>query len=361
MNAAAPTLSWQPHVPADCAPSCRLSLAAASAPAVSYGEFLRAIRGKLSPMRRRLVENAFHALDAAGNGDGVLTVDDLRDSYDASKHPDVVAGRLDPHGALRSFLETFEGMSGDGSGMGDGVVTLAEWMSYYEGVSASIDSDDYFATMLAGTWGHLKTAAGKPAVVHVSKSAVDTLEAILYEASYRRKTGSHHSQERLLNDSFKAFDTDGSGTIDKFEFVRAMERFGLAVRGKGRPGIGGLPEEVVIALFDRYDTDGSGTLSFREFSEAFIKRHKMSEPTVSLPAEEYSKPPPSARATPRGEYDDSQLRHPKQKHDPELMSARHATTIGARGAGYGSYLSAAARVHGTQQGSKRNTSGTPFR
>ena len=38
----------------------------------------------------------------------------------------------------------------------DGRVTLDEWIKYYEEVSCSIDSDDYFGTMLATTWSHLK-------------------------------------------------------------------------------------------------------------------------------------------------------------------------------------------------------------
>jgi hypothetical protein len=153
----------------------------------------------------------------------------------------------------------------------------------------------------------------------------------------------------------------------KLEFLKAMERFGLPVRGKGRPGIGGLTEDVVLALFDRcaqraveltsggapewracvrgdgvrtphvlaaaallrvlirraallpllgrYDTDQSGTLSFREFSTAFLQRHQ--ERSEPMPAEEYKAPPKAYKAGFEGEpMDDTELRHLKARPCP---------------------------------------------
>ena len=105
---------------------------------INFTEFLHAIRDRLSPPRRKLVVQAFHGLDAMGNGDGVLTVEDLVPLYDPSKHPDVVAGRMDSSTALRVFLDGFEGAQGDR----DSTVTLDEWIAYYEDVSASIDSEE---------------------------------------------------------------------------------------------------------------------------------------------------------------------------------------------------------------------------
>ena len=42
------------------------------------GQFLRAVRGPLPPTRRKAVLQVFHALDALGDGNGVLTVDGAR-------------------------------------------------------------------------------------------------------------------------------------------------------------------------------------------------------------------------------------------------------------------------------------------
>jgi len=34
----------------------------------------------------------------------------------------------------------------------DGIVTFEEFCDYFSGVSASIDGDDYFATMMKNSW-----------------------------------------------------------------------------------------------------------------------------------------------------------------------------------------------------------------
>ena len=290
-----------------------------------------------------------------GDGNGVLSVEDIAAHYDVSKHPDVLSGKTDAKTALRSFLDGLDAKAGNQ------VITVQEWMDHFAGVSASIDSDDQFGAMMAKTWGHLKVAASgkeKPAISpFVSRHEVDRLEKMLYEATYRRKSGSHHAQQRLINETFKIFDTDGSGNVDRVGFLNAMERFGLHVRGKGRPGVGGLAEDVVLALFDRYDVERSGTLSFREFTTAYLSRHQeVSEP---MSADEYKRQPKKYAATFAGEaIDDSELIHLKARRDPELVSARQPQLIGSNGCA--GYLSAAARVHGSMKG-KKSSAATPFR
>ena len=313
---------------------------------IDYEEFLHAARGPLSAARKKVVMQAFHALDNRGNGDGVLRIANVRGLYDVSMHPDVLSGRLDAGSALRQFLDAFEGSQGNH----DGIITADEWIKYYEEVSASIDGDDYFCQLVANTWGSLNGKNNKKAVTFVAKKDVDAVEKLLFDSTYRRKGGSVHSQERLVNDAFKLFDKDGSGCVSKVEFVQALERFGVHIRGKGRMGIGGLPEAVVHALFDRYDVDGSGTLSFREFSTAFIGRHQ--EKDTGIPADEYNK-----KAAPTDPEDDWALRHPKKKHEHEIMAARQPQ--GMSRPGYAGYLSQAAKIHGTSKG-KSQGSGAPF-
>ena len=104
---------------------------------------------------------------------------------------------------------------------------------------------------------------------------------------------------------------------------------------------------VAPSYHGRYDKDGSGTLSFREFSTAFLARHQ-TERGCTIPAEEYTNPPRS----PEG-VDDSLLRRPKKKHDPELMGAP------VRDPGRG-YLNAAVKIHGTSKG-KPAHSGPAFK
>ena len=87
-----------------------------------------------------------------GGERGYLTIDNIKDIYSTSKHPAVVAGKITKEEALQEFLNSFEGSEGNK----DGKVTLDEWVRHYEEVSCSIDNDDYFGTMMASTWSHLK-------------------------------------------------------------------------------------------------------------------------------------------------------------------------------------------------------------
>ena len=57
---------------------------------IDFDEFLHAVRGPVAPRRARLVDAAFDLLDA--NGNGVIEPQEIAGKYDASNHPDVVAG-----------------------------------------------------------------------------------------------------------------------------------------------------------------------------------------------------------------------------------------------------------------------------
>lgn len=47
-----------------------------------------AIRGELNDFRRGIIEKAFRKIDKDGNG--VLDIEDIKDIYNATKHPDVI-------------------------------------------------------------------------------------------------------------------------------------------------------------------------------------------------------------------------------------------------------------------------------
>lgn len=107
---------------------------------VDYDEFLKLVRGRLPPLRRKLIVRVFTAIDerarsgGGGLNDGRLTIEDIRDVYNAKKHPEVLAGKKSESAVLNEMLANFEGKRGNR----DGTVTLEEWTSYYEELSASI-------------------------------------------------------------------------------------------------------------------------------------------------------------------------------------------------------------------------------
>jgi Ca2+-binding EF-hand superfamily protein len=99
----------------------------------------------MSKARKDIIIKAFHKLDRSG--DGVVTIEDLKGVYNASKHPKYMNGEWTEEQVFRSFLDSFD--SPDDK---DGKVTREEFMNYYSGVSASIDNDAYFDLMMRSAW-----------------------------------------------------------------------------------------------------------------------------------------------------------------------------------------------------------------
>jgi Ca2+-binding EF-hand superfamily protein len=122
---------------------------------IDINEFVRGLRGPMNENRVALVHMAFDILDK--DGSGVVDAEEIANLYDASKHPDVIAGRKTHSEVLREFLDTF-----DVGGTVDGKVTRDEFTNYYSNVSASIDSDEYFELMIRNAW-HISGGVGAAA------------------------------------------------------------------------------------------------------------------------------------------------------------------------------------------------------
>ena len=118
---------------------------------LNIDEFLMAIRGELSDARLALVKKAFKKIDK--DGSGYLDIDDIKDSYNATKHPDVINGKRSEQQVLIEFLETFEAHHNMREGVeSDGRVNVDEFVEYYKNISVSIDNDDYFSLMMNNSW-----------------------------------------------------------------------------------------------------------------------------------------------------------------------------------------------------------------
>ena len=102
----------------------------------------------------RMTRAAFRTLDL--DGDGVITLIEISQQYDASKDPRVQRGAMTEKQVLQEFLSQFD------TGDQDGVVTEEEFIDYYRSVSASIDGDDYFELMMRNAW-HISGGRGQSA------------------------------------------------------------------------------------------------------------------------------------------------------------------------------------------------------
>lgn len=122
---------------------------------IDYDEFLKAVRGDISDRRKNLILMAYDVIDKTG--DGIVDPADLIDTYDTTKHPDVISGKKTKAQVLKEFLDTF-----DVGGEVDGKVTKDEFINYYKNISASIDSEDYFELMIRNAW-HISGGEGAAA------------------------------------------------------------------------------------------------------------------------------------------------------------------------------------------------------
>eukprot|EP01065_Artemidia_motanka_P030965 TRINITY_DN37116_c0_g1_i1.p1 TRINITY_DN37116_c0_g1~~TRINITY_DN37116_c0_g1_i1.p1 ORF type:complete len:477 (+),score=147.11 TRINITY_DN37116_c0_g1_i1:60-1433(+) len=122
---------------------------------IGITEFLTALRVGMPAKRRAYVQRVFQLFDQ--NGDGKLTVDELRGRFRAEGHPLVVQGEVTAEELLQRFVESFDDKTNP-----DGVISKQEFEQYYAGVSAQVDSDDYFIAMLKQTWD-LQNSLGKSA------------------------------------------------------------------------------------------------------------------------------------------------------------------------------------------------------
>lgn len=112
---------------------------------LDFEEFLKSLRPPMSNARKSLINQAFHKLDRTG--DGFITVEDLKGVYNVKKHPKYLNGEWSEEQCLRQFLDSFDTPNDK-----DGQVTKDEFLNYYAGVSASIDSDAYFDLMMRNAY-----------------------------------------------------------------------------------------------------------------------------------------------------------------------------------------------------------------
>ena len=238
--------------------------------------------------RKVWVRRAFKILDRDGNG--IITLSEIKQLYNAKMHPDVKAGKRTEDDVLLEFLETFETHHNVLMGKeADGQVTAEEFEEYYNNVSASIDTDEYFALMMKSAWkldeysktygrgwkGEEETkapkgsppkslrspkkesAAGaeaKPTSAgskatsspHTKKPAVEKLRKALAKRGARGILG--------LARQFKIADSDGSKQLSLEEFSQIIKDYRIHIEDKE-----------ISTLFSLFDKDKNGSISYDEF------------------------------------------------------------------------------------------------
>ena len=274
---------------------------------VSYDEFLRSIRGPMNMARKKIVAQAFKKLDKDGNG--WIDINDVRGVYKADKHPDVKSGKKTEDQVLQEFLETFETAHAmRNNDAPNYVVTKEEFDEYYNNISATIDDDMYFMTMMNNAWKLTEESrqgqgtkgwsmdSSKPRAKQdnnifnrpVVKSkgppgAGGGTEGIPQTATEAQIL--EHVQKKIaargargisgIGKKFKIADDNGNKSLDKEEFKKAMHDFRI-----------GLHEKQVGIAFDIFDRDGSGEISYDEFLRSI--RGEMNQQRAAIAKKAYA-------------------------------------------------------------------------
>lgn len=179
---------------------------------IDFTEFLVGLRGGLNDRRKLFVSRAFNMLDT--DKSGAITIDEMMNSYDVSKLPEVIKGEKTKEEAMAEFMSQWIHSSGSRKG----VITYNEFEDYYKEVSASIDGDDYFELMMRNAWritggeGVCANTANRRVLV-TDKSGRQTIQTVENDMGLKRG-GSDDLKERLSMQGVGVQDIQINGRID---------------------------------------------------------------------------------------------------------------------------------------------------
>ena len=111
---------------------------------LTFDEFLKGIRGELTPARQAVVDSAYEKFDKDGSGE--ISMADLKGVYNVDSHPKFQSGEMTEDQIFGEFLQAF------GDQNADGVISKDEWCDYYRGISSSFDTDDQFVQSITNAW-----------------------------------------------------------------------------------------------------------------------------------------------------------------------------------------------------------------
>ena len=237
---------------------------------IDYDEFIRSIRGEMNEFRQKLVQKAFEILDV--NKTGEITFEDLQNKYNADNHPEVLNGKKTEDEIFNEFMDTFQDTYNYLCGTEtDNIITIEEFMEYYENVSMTIDDDLYFEYLLNNTWKMgLSVKYKKVEEEKIQKIEVGAKkEEIEKEDEDKKKSemalGKFVNEIKSLGTTslitllkiFKMYDEDNTKEIDYYDFQKALNDFGTE-----------LNEDEITSVYNYFDKEKYGYIKYINFINA---------------------------------------------------------------------------------------------
>ena len=256
---------------------------------IDYDEFIRTLRGEMNEFRQNLVQNVFDKLDIKKSGE--ISFKELNNKYNAKNHPDVISGKISEEEALKEFIDTFQETYNYLCGTEtNNIVTIEEFLEYYENVSMTIDEDDYFEYLLNNVWNlgldiKYKNEIKKPDIEEnaqeeqINEQLKEDLNAKKEQSLIKfineiRKLGSTSliSLMRL----FKLNDINNTKDLEFYEFSKSLHEFETE-----------LSDEEISNLFLYFDKDNTGVINYLNFINAI--RGPMNQKRILILKEAFKK------------------------------------------------------------------------
>jgi len=267
---------------------------------ISFDEFLTTLCGEFPANRRRMVQLAFEKLDA--DKSGTLEVDECKNAFDPSRHPDVIAGLKTVEEARFGFFEMFSSFhNAEKRFTGDKSVSLQEFVEYHHYLNESFERDNDFRNFIVGVWNLDLQEVGQVAGKHPAQYGKNSREQWKYEnhkvlygdrsggiVGHESGQGPRPQKERADNSLGRS--AGGHTTLDfgankgiqvqgelgqrrqaaqeqkHFKYTsndELIKRVRDKIKARGARGIVGIGKSFKII-----DDDGSGSLDSQEFSKA---------------------------------------------------------------------------------------------
>ena len=256
---------------------------------IDYDEFIRTLRGEMNEFRQNLVQNVFDKLDIKKSGE--ISFKEINNKYNAKNHPDVISGKISEEEALKEFIDTFQETYNYLCGTEtNNIVTIEEFLEYYENVSMTIDEDDYFEYLLNNVWNlgldiKYKNEIKKPDIEEnaqeeqINEQLKEDLNAKKEQSLIKfineiRKLGSTSliSLMRL----FKLNDINNTKDLEFYEFSKSLHEFETE-----------LSDEEILNLFSYFDKDNTGVINYLNFINAI--RGPMNQKRILILKEAFKK------------------------------------------------------------------------
>ena len=269
---------------------------------IDYDEFIRSIRGEMNEFRQKLVQQAFDTLDVNKNGE--ISFEEIKNKYNANRHPDVLSGKKTEDEVLKDFMDTFQETYNYLCGTEtDNVITIEEFLEYYENVSMTIDDDAYFELLLNNEWkmGLNTTYNNDKKSWNQNDENTENLSKRYQEKFGDKRPGYNKEEEeekeknenaliKFINEIkslgttslisllklFKSNDDNNSKELELYYFTKALHEFETE-----------LTDDEISSVFNYFDKEKTGLINYVKFINAI--RGPMSPKRVAIVKEAFKK------------------------------------------------------------------------